>query len=589
MWGLGNIILVFGVLTATLGEPRVVVSLSRSQVEVREQFLIRIVAEGGNVGEPILPQIDGIEINPSPASRSIRQSFQIIGGKMAQRSAVEWSFYAWALREGQIAIPPICVPVDGNNVCGQPLVIQVVQGRVPLSQDAPGQQNTPSAPSGQPTLDDVVYIETVVDKQEVFQGEPILLTLRLYTLDMPFVRTQYLGGPSLPLPSMDGFYKGDSERQDLRMQRKGWDYVVQEYRQYLFATAPGTFTIGSWSWDGQVMAHTAAGPRSKRVMLSTQPISIRVQPLPDQPPEFTGAVGKLRADAAVSDRRTSQGVPIQYFLRITGEGNADSVAAPPFPSLPWAHVSEPTANPGDDHSHGIQVDKTFRYDITPLEEGDQVIPAVSYCYFDPSQKKYQTTKTVPITLAVLRSTEAGETVVVGGTNATPDKRVKILGEDLVPIVLQAATLQPRKPTWGIQLMLAVPPLVWFALWARYTMKQQLATAGARRRLAGMRTKRRLQQARGESDPIDALYRTLQLYLEDKLQVRGVVVTSGDAAQLLQEHNVEASLAREFSDILRACERQRYAGGATSSEHIEALFARAHSAIDALENRLGTAP
>lgn len=577
---------IFVAVTSAVAEPSVRASVDRTTVSVGRTFVLSIEASGDSVGIPAIPDIDGIEIDKRPPRTSSSTQISMINGQSSIVRTIQYGYYARATRAGMLTIPAISVEVDGQMLSTQPILLTVTNPQQPATPDtgARGGTATPHSPrnSDDLTWEDVAIIESDVDKREVFQGEPVQLTLSLWRLRLAGLQVGMYRGQDIRPPSSEGFYATPLQPSRMTRERNGYTYEVSQYTQTLYPTATGDLRIGAWKWEGI----GAYGFREQPLSLETPAIDIKVKPLPEQPSEFSGAVGAFTITAQLSKTEALQGVPITLTIRVSGRGNPDAIGIPPVPKLEHAYIADPTKDTQSiETPDGIGVEKSFTYTITPLEPGDLVIPSVSFCYFDPVAATYKTENTQAFTVHVLPSAEAIPARVAA---APPDTQatVDLVGEDIQPIITDVGALRPSKRSGVVAPLAAgVPVFVYsgLALYMRRKRRFENDAGFARGYRAKSRAQKRLRSVSTAKEPSEELYRAVTGFVADEFNVPASGMTSSDVEQLLGSRGIENDLVESFRKILRACERARYASAQLSADEIGALVQAAGQAMDRLDS------
>lgn len=575
-------------------QPRVEASVDHTEVTVNEPFLITIRAQGPRVAEPVIPHSPDIRFDRTPVGQSSQTMVSMVNGQATMLEIKERRFRAWAQRAGELTLPPIQVRIEDKLYMTEALTINASEPDPNATLAAPQKpaqsRNLGSqAATRAATLDDVIRIETETDKKKAYQGEQIILTLRILKLANPNVNSQY-DGRSIPLPSSEGFFAGPLTEREYMDARDGLNYMITEYTQSLYPTGPGTVTIGAWNWQGMVRGTVTEGnklrPVSAMRSLQTDPIDIEVRPLPDRPADFSGAVGAFKVRANLRDGAPTQGVPTTLVLRVEGYGNPAAIGAPPLPAIPWAHVGDPEAEVADSGSDNSgRVIKSFSYPLTPLEAGNQTIPEIRFVYFAPKVGNYLTETVAPIPVFVEASTEASQLVAVGGLQRETTKSVEVLGEDLAPIATPASPLRPSRS--GVPLNTAagiVPPVLCCAylLVLRRQRRLQEDPAYARTLFARAKSRQRLQHVTSSEQPAEELYRAVVEYVGDKFNVEASGMTSADARTLLRERGMDETLVDGLAQVLRNCERERYAAAKLAPNELQVLLEAAELALEQLD-------
>ncbi|HNR34059.1 MAG TPA: BatD family protein [Candidatus Hydrogenedentes bacterium] len=578
---------------AGAAEPEVRASVDRNTVTVRRPFLLTVQVTGNEVGEITIPDVDGLHINKRADQTGSQMQVEFSGGRSIVARTQTFGYYAQAIRPGRYTIPPIQVQVDGKTLATQPILINVLETgaasqtqQEAVSSTRPGRSEPEPQRGDQPTWEDAVFIESTVDKHEVFQGEPIRLTLSLWCLDMNGLQVSSYSGGNIKYPDSDGFYAVTLEPQRVSKTRGNWNYTVTEFRQVLYPTATGDLVIGAWHWEGAGMY----GFQRQHFALDTQPMDIKVKPLPDRPPDFSGAVGTFTIKAQLERDQAMQGVPIKLTVRIAGRGNPDAIGAPRMPKIENVYISDPEKQSQEIQSpSGPAVEKTFSYTITPLEPGTLEIPAISYCYFDATEGAYKTEQTAPFTVTVLKSVESSQPRTLVTEHAPTEKgKVEVIGEDILPIVTNPGPLRPYRPSpinTGAALICPVAACGVVAAYTRRRRRFEQDTGLARSHGAKARFLKHLKTIGQSPEPSDELYRALIGYIADKFNRVESGMTSDDVRQIYESHGIGSDDTGQVVKILRACERARYAGGKLSGPEVQALADAAVQAIERLDEAL----
>ncbi len=559
--------------------------VDRTTVAVRKPFLLNIEVAGKQVNEVTIPDVDGLNINKRPDQKR----FSFVGTLGGAATTHQLGYYAQAARAGKFTIGPILVQVDGQTIQTEPIVITAVDApEAPAQQSAPTatpQQAQNAAPQQQRDLtwEDAVFTDSAVDKREVYQGEPVTLTMNLWAVHYPGIHVWSDSNPVFP--TTEGFYATPIEAAKEGRERNGWQYEVTQYRQTLYATKTGELLIGPWRWSGVASYHF----RQQAFNFETDPITITVKPLPPAPDDFSGAVGTFQVAAKLLRNQVIQGVPTTLVITVTGRGNPNALTAPQLPSIEDAHVADPESHvttvetPG-----GPGIEKSFSYAITPLKPGQMGIPSIAFRFFNPVTGAYETGETTPFALEVLPSAEGGERVLVTSGIPSEPGGVKVLGEDIQPLVQPSGELGPAGSASGrTAAAVAAPPVAYvvLALYMRRRRRFERDTGYAREYHAKARGQKRLRQVAEAPEPAEELFKALTGYLADKFNTAEGGMTSDDARALLESHAVDSELTRGISKILRSCERARYGTGKLSPDEVSALIQAATNAIDRLEDAI----
>ena len=565
-------------------EPHVRAYVERTTVTVNKPFLLNIEVSGNDVGPIALPNVPGLNINRRASNTQISKEFSLVGGRMRGVTTQQLGYYAQATRTGKITIPRIGVTIDGNTLYTEPILLTAIDAS--QARQPPSGHTTPSRTDGRGqeeglTWEEAVFIETDVDKRDAYVGEPIDLTMTGWVVRLVGLRVSPFHGQGLPLPTTEGFYATPVQQTRTNKQRDGYTYEVTEFHQTLYPMTPGDLQIGSWRWAGSA-SYRFDGHNFR---METQPIDVKVKPLPPSPPGFGGAVGHFRLQGGVDRMRVVQGVPVTLDITISGRGNPKAVVAPQLPAMEKAFVSDPDkTEEAIETPSGPGIRKQFHYTITPLEAGALTVPSVSFSYFDPVAKTYKTERTQQYEIQVLASAETASPAVVGMPTPPEQGHVNVLGEDILPIQQVRGRLRPTPASSLASLTAVAAPMLTYcavALFMRRKRRFDRDAGFARDYRAKSRSHKRLRDVASAERPAEALYRALVGFVADKFDVPEAGMTSSDAQRLFEAQGLEGEITDGFNKILRACERANYASAALSAAEIGALIQAAGAAIDQL--------
>lgn len=233
-------------------------------------------------------------------------------------------------------------------------------------------------------------------------------------------------------------------------------------------------------------ANLAAG-LPKYIFLVSDPVNLQVRPLPveDQPPGFTGAIGRFYADPPhLSTNHLRLGEPAQLRLTFHAEGELSRFVPPAAPlARDWEVIADPPP--------------ATSFTLVPLTDDLTATPAIPFSYFDPDLERYVDLTIPPVPVTVIGQGLPLEMAAQG--DAGKAEATLKLG---APAPAPGATLSGLKPLqlrgWFVGWQLA--PLAGFiALWQwdrrrRFLEAHPEIVRRARARRALRRTKRQLQAA-----------------------------------------------------------------------------------------------
>jgi len=592
-------------------EPQISVVFQSNKSGVGEEMplMVRVAGAQGNVQAPRIPVPAGIE--SFYTGRSSNLSF--VNG--VSSSSVEFSYVLVGRRPGRYNIPSIDVSIEGRVYKSQPLQFEITgstasaapplpQGPLPAQQAAAAQQQQPvqEPPAAYVPADTNIYVTASVDKAAAYPNEQVLLTYSLFTR----YDTRYEGFGEEP--EMSGFWieefppEREIRRETVRV--NGKQYIKAEIRQIaLFPTAPASYEIKPGTLKASIRQEQQQGSsvfdeffndsffsgsgffsRRENRLLKPAPIQLTVIPFPEQgkPANFNGAVGNFRMTASVDQTEVKQNESVTLTIQIEGEGNIETLKQPGIPDMEAFKVYESDSK-SDLFKNGFVIGgkKTFEIVFIPLEAGDLLIPKLSFSFFNPRTKQYQTLFTPAFPLKVAVSKEASALPKGLESDAAFKKEVKKEGDDIQYIRDQIGNEKViGMPGKVLKAALAADLFVslLFILGLLRTRQEETFskdTALRRRKhakqnaLARMGTLKKYSRSDKPEDVIrffNELDKVLTQYLSDKFNLSAFGATRHNLeSELKKSLSSSHELHAEIAKIYALCEEARYGMGQIQHE------------------------
>jgi hypothetical protein len=258
------------------------------------------------------------------------------------------------------------------------------------------------------------------------------------------------------------------------------EYEVHVYQRAIFPLAPGRLAIPPAHLSYAMPLSFSFFSREENFELrSDSAVVVAIEPpRAARPPDYTGAVGRLRAAARLDGRAARVGEPMTLTVRISGVGNVKLLPRPRV-SIPWASLV-PAGERVSLSSDPIVIrgSKEFDWVVTPLTSGRVTLPRIRYPYFNPVQERYEVAETAPDSLMIAAGRLA--TLDTADRRATPRWTVRT----------------------GYRGALAVPPYTQPPFWVLLA----LAPLPAAVLLVARRPRRRKERARSPAQALHALAR-----------------------------------------------------------------------------------
>lgn len=562
----------------------VTASLDRDTIGLDEQAMLSVVVSGAvqNLPEPKMPTLSRFEVY----SQGRSSSFRVSNGVMS--SSNTYRYLILPKEPGTYPIDQIAVVFQNRRYKAEPLELTVV-GK---SSTATPRLTEKARESDGKSRD--YFMEAVVDNPTPFVNEQVTLTLKFY------IAIQYYGSPELIEPTTTGFWTEVLGNKAPYYQKiNGRNYKVIERKYALFPTQTGKLDIG------RAMIRLKVPSRNRRsddifstffgqgedVSVRSQVVTVDVQPLPTKgkPDNFTGTIGNFRIYANADKREVEANQPVSVTIKISGTGNIKSVAEP---ELAYDdnefRVYRASSNENVSKvSNKIGGTKIFEEVFIPKRPGVVEIPAISYNYFDPEQKKYRTISTNPIKVNVTKpegyvdapNVPYNATSVIGSES----NDIRFIKNDIGDLHTKESLILVS-PLYV--LVNGLPVLLLAGLVVIRKRNEMLAgnIGLARSRAAVKEAKRRLAKAKKIADEGNSealfleIYTAITSFIADKLNISPHGLTTDKIAELLREHQADPDVVDKIIEVLKQADFARFAPATLSKEDIERAVAEAEEAM-----------
>ena len=579
-------------------------------VAADEQFNVTFIIEGENSPTDFTwTSNDDFQIQWGP-QQGKSTSIQIVNGQRSKNVQNTYTYVLRPVKAGRFTLPAATAKVKGKTISSGTTSIEVVAGGATSGSQSAARSSSGQSYQRQQTAavqDSDIFLSLNLDRTSVVVGEPVIATLKLYQ------RVNIAGFENVSFPTFNGFWSQEIEAPtNIEFAREVYDgqiYNAALLRKFvLVPQQQGKVTINPAELTCLVNIRVSNGGtsifdgffddyRTVRKKVSTQPLTVTVNPLPaGAPSSFAGGVGKFNISARVSKDTLKTHEAASLILTVTGRGNVSLLEAPKVTFPLDMEVYDTKTSDKIDKS-GLSGSRTYEYPFIPRSYGDFEIEPIRYSYYDINQHKYVTLETQPIQLTVLKGddTDVATGVVVSGAL---QKDVKNLASDIRFINVKDSALVPQGRFfvgsalfWILTVLLfVVAVILWAAL--RHLAARRADVVGTRNRKATKMAMKRLQLASTFLKQnlytafYEELHKALLGFISDKLNIPSAELSRERITEALVEGGVAQSVVDTFIGILDACEYARYSP-ATGNEAMAAHYTSALDVISSIDSDMKT--
>lgn len=406
-------------------------SVSAKEIGKRDELQVEYVISGADkISNFQFPYFEKWTIMSGPSN-----STEIYNVNGKRSSTYKYIYVVSPTTTGKLNVPGASITADGKNYSCKALVVTVkkndhVDGAGPAPSYAPPQVDL-SIDEGDVTEDfkeydlrpgedpvkkirSNLFVKAIASKRKCYVGEPVMVTYKLYTRLKSNSRV-------VKQPSFTGCSVSEMTTNDMRAVVEtvnGKKYNTYVFRRVqLFPLQPGRMTATMASVDNTVTFTTGGGSDLRKLyyglnagedynlVLSTEPVSIEVMPLPGNKNASVGhfeVFTRLKKDTIAANETNS------LLVSIVGRGNFKSVTQP---EIEWPdsiyHFDVTESEEIDKLSFPLTGRRTYEIPFEVNKAGKISFAPVSFSYFDPSKGTYKTAQSSPLQLTVTPALKTG--------------------------------------------------------------------------------------------------------------------------------------------------------------------------------------
>lgn len=578
-------------------------------VGAAERFRIEFVITDGHGEGFVAPSFSGLDVLAGP-SISNGTYINIVGNKQTSTITQTYTFVVEPISGiNKAKVSAASVKVDGKTLRTAEFTIDVVEDRASATGAGSGsssnRQNSTTASKATLGRDDIL-LRMNIDRQNVYKGEAITATLKIYT------RVGISGLSEPKYPSFNGFWAQelDVPRQEPKRETIGGKiYDSQVIRMWLlYPQKSGALTIEQSEFAA--MAQIVTGGQStgnslfddffgggpsvetiKRKIISPA-IKIQVRELPQPSPDgFNGAVGRFDIESSISADKLQANAAGSLKIKVSGTGNFPLLETPVITlQNTIEQYTTKTSEQVTYTTSGGNGYLEWEYPFIARVQGNYTIDPVKFVYFDPSSASYKTISSRGFSLTVTPDRSAG--AIISGSSK---EEINILGQDIRFIKTNPAGLAAKGSWmitgWGFYSILMLELLAFGAVMVilRRRIELHKDSAKLKNRTANKVAIKRLKSAKSYISQkertlfFQEMLRAIWGYMGDKLMLSASELNRERVREELTSSGIDNSLIDSLLHIIEQCEMAQY----LSSEQVamDQVYVSAVEAISRLEKEL----
>lgn len=543
--------------------------LDRASAALGETITLSIIFEG--VASPGRPNLAGLT-NFSVVGTGQRTEMDLARGFNRQT----YDFTLSPKQAGDFIIPAFIFKQGAQMLATLPLQVKI----------GPSGSAVINPATGQPA----VFLKLVVPKTEIYLGEVLPVEVQLYVQEGRLVRLPELPAVGFTLGKMSD----PSPVSQVVVNHQSYNLV--SFKTIATPVKTGPLPLGPATMPLNIPVPNSRpdifGNRQQRqINLATDPLTIRVLPLPAQnvPPGFSGAVGYYSLNVAAAPTNLGVGDPITVRVQLAGRGLLSSLALPAQPDWHEFKTYPPSSKTDPTDPQGVSGVKNFEQVVIPKNHEIKALPPFVFTFFDPVQKIYRTLTGPKIPLTITPGpTATPPPTLLNVTNASPAAPADLVRIKPHPGPLLAAPLPLLRQGWFLALQF-LPPALWLTLLIRRYRLETLANSPRllrQRHVAkimrdGLQQLRTLAEARQSDEFFATLFRLLQEQLGERLDLPASSITESVIDERLRPAGLASAACASLHELFQTCNLARYAPF-KSKQELAAQIPKVESVLGALQ-------
>ncbi len=384
-------------------------SLNANSFPLDRVATLTVTVSGSSSTDIQIPEVDGIQFH----ARGKSSQFEMINGSFS--SSVVLTYLVQAYRVGKFTIPAITLNTRDGLSSTQPIRFEVTSSGTRTAISTPSQTGTASTRLRSGEADKVAFMRVTPEKKTSYSGEILPVQIKVYFRDGIKANLN-----SLPQLSGEGFVLQQLEREPVQTREmiNNTRYSVLTWNSALSGIKEGKHTVSLELEATLLVRQQRHNARSmfndpffgsffdssyseKQVTVASPKMELTVLGLPekDRPADFAGAIGEFSLKTTAVPLEVEPGDPVTLTTTISGHGNFDRVQAPKLVSEDGWKTYTPSSEFLKDGSPG-RGKKVFEQALVARKKDVTEVPAVSFSYFDPRAKRYETITSAPIPFTV---------------------------------------------------------------------------------------------------------------------------------------------------------------------------------------------
>ncbi|MBO6184828.1 MAG: BatD family protein [Chryseobacterium sp.] len=226
-----------------------------------------------------------------------------------------------------------------------------------------------------------VYLNMEIEDREVYQDQPTVAVLRVYSKNIDNLRKV----KNIRLPEQDNINVHAINFKRSEIDPSGYANMASQILAVfmVFPNESGYVEVPSVS--------ASVNTYSKKSNIASNKVRLNVKKLPEGSPEsFKNAVGNFKVDIyCPSKEKIEAKKPVNVTVKVSGEGNLADMSLPKIEESADYEIFAPKIT---SHIHtglkGMKGEVFAKYILIPKKAGELIVRTEAFAFFNPAEKEY---------------------------------------------------------------------------------------------------------------------------------------------------------------------------------------------------------
>ena len=449
--------------------------------------------------------------------------------------------------------------------------------------------------------EDQLFINANTNKRDIYVGEQIIVTYKLYTRLNNLENYEILSDPNL-----NGFWKKDLPIAG-RLKKEninGVTYLTTVIkRTVLTAQKSGELIIDPMQVNCRIRVANQNNRRDpiaiffnpysiRKEIISSKSIRINAKELPTPKPKgFLGAVGNFKISSEIDKIELKANDAITLKIKLTGKGNIELIEPFKINFPEDFEVYDPKTSEKIFEGGNKRSIKNFEYLLIPRFKGNYEIPVYQFISFNPNTKKYVTQKTKKHLIKVLEGDNNESSSSSFSQQKVESSKKDINYIKTSSLLVKKSSRKDNNLMYYILFFLPILIIFLNEIYKIFNFGKSNSLSDYKHKAARKIANKKLKKAKeyikenNYENFFEEIEKSLWGYFADKFKVEIIHLTKESIEEYFNKNKISVEAKEKFISLINECEIARYAPSANKNQRMTNILEEAEKIIVNVEANL----